>query len=320
MFKGFFIPKHNIQTSNLHLMKVLITGGSGLVGSELTRLLINEGYEVSWLSRTEGVKNGIMRYKWDYKNDFIDSKAFEGVTYIVHLAGAGVFEKRWSDAFKKEIADSRIKATELLVKKAAGFRSIKACICASAIGIYGNSYHTIPLDEKAELGKDFLAEVTKKWELATRKFEDIPVRTVQLRIGIVLSTEGGAFPTIMRPIKYFIGSPLGSGKQMISWIHITDVCKIILKSIQDESMTGVYNAVAPNPVSNKEFTHAVAQKIHKPIVLPHVPSFALELLLGKQKAASVIEGISVSSFKIQASGFEFSYSTLESALNDLVKK
>ncbi|WP_018343181.1 TIGR01777 family oxidoreductase [Cytophaga aurantiaca] len=300
-------------------MKVLITGGSGLVGSELTKLLINAGYEVVWLSRNSGVKKGITCYKWDYKNDYIDAKAFEDVTYVVHLAGAGVFEKRWSSEFKKEIADSRIKATELLVRKAAEFISIKAFICASAIGIYGNSYNTSPLGEDAILGNDFLADVTKKWEHTTSKFKDIG-RTIQLRIGIVLAKEGGAYPTMMMPIKYFVGSPLASGKQIISWIHILDVCRIILKSIEDDTMTGAYNVVAPNPVSNKEFTLAAAKKINKPILMPNVPSIALEILLGKQKAASVIQGIPVSSSKIEASGFEFSFPTLGSALDDLAKK
>jgi uncharacterized protein (TIGR01777 family) len=301
-------------------MKVLITGGSGLVGSELTKLLIHAGYEVVWLSRSSGVKNGITCYAWDYKSDFIDTKAFEGVTYIVHLAGAGVFDKRWSDAFKKEIIDSRVKATELLIKKASEFSSIKACICASAIGIYGNSYNTILLKEDAHLGDDFLANVTKEWELAISKFATTSIRTVELRIGIVLAKKGGALTSIVAPIKYFIGSPLASGKQIISWIHIQDLCNMILKSIQDDTMTGVYNAVAPNPVSNKEFTHLAAKIIKKPILLPHVPPVALQIILGKQKAASVIQGIAVSSSKIQSSGFEFSYSTIEKALNDLLKK
>jgi len=299
-------------------MKVLITGGSGLVGSELTKLLINAGYEVSWLSRNSGIKKGIKCYKWDYKSDFIDPKAFEDVTYIVHLAGAGVFEKRWSSEFRKEIIDSRVKSTELLVKKASEFPSIKACICASAIGIYGNSYNTILLNENANVGDDFLANVTKQWELAISKFNATNIRTVELRIGIVLAKEGGALPSIVTPIKYFIGSPLASGKQTISWIHIRDLCRMILKSIQDDTMTGVYNAVAPNPVSNKEFTKLVSKIINKPLFMPHVPAFALELILGKQKAASVIQGIVVSSSKIQSKGFEFTYPTLENALNDLL--
>lgn len=300
-------------------MKVLITGGSGLVGSELTKLLIHKGHEVVWLSRNSGVKNGITSYKWDYKNDFIDTKAFEGVSYIVHLAGAGVFEKRWSAAYKKEIADSRVKATELLIRKATEFPLIKACVCASAIGIYGNSYNTIPLNEDADLGDDFLADITKKWELAINQFKTTSIRTVKLRIGIVLAKEGGALPSIVTPIRYFIGSPLASGNQIISWIHIQDLCGMILKSIEDETMAGVYNAVGPNPVSNKVFTELAAKIINKPIFMPHVPSFALQLILGKQKSASVIQGIAVSSSKIQSSGFKFSYPTIESALNDLLK-
>lgn len=299
-------------------MKVLITGGSGLVGTQLTKLLIKNNYDVVWLGRKSGIQNGITCYKWDYKNEYIDLKAFDGVTHIVHLAGAGVFDARWSSSYKQEIINSRVLATELLIKASSAFTSIKTCICASAIGIYGNSFNTELLKEEAELGKDFLAEVTKKWEIATEGFDSKNIRKVNYRIGIVLAKEGGALQSIAKPIKYFIGSPLASGKQIISWIHIEDLCRMILKGLQDDTLTGIYNAVAPNPVSNGKFTEMIGKVIKRPLIMPHVPSFALKIILGSEKAASVIQGISVSSSKIETSGFDFKYPILEDALKDLL--
>ncbi|WP_299251779.1 TIGR01777 family oxidoreductase [uncultured Cytophaga sp.] len=300
-------------------MTVLITGGSGLVGSKLTQILLNKGYKVVWLSRNAGIKQGITCFKWDYKNNYIDRNAFEGVTHIVHLAGAGVFDHKWSTSYKKEITDSRIKATEVLIEAASAYQAIKTWVCASAIGIYGNSMNAAPQFETSSLGSDFLAEVTKKWEAATSKVNKTNARLVQIRIGIVLAKEGGALPSMITPINYFIGSPLASGKQIISWIHIEDLCSILTKGLEDETMLGVYNAVSPNPVSNETFTKIAGSIMNKPLFMPHVPKFVLETILGKERAASVVEGISVSSQKIEQTAFKFKFPNLKEALNDLLK-
>lgn len=299
-------------------MKILITGGSGMVGSQLTKILKNKGIEVVWLSRTAGSKNGIQSFKWDYKAKFIDTNAFDGITHLVHLAGAGVFDKRWSLSYKKEIYESRIKTTELLADYLPKMQQLKAVICGTAIGIYGNSLQTIPLEENANNGTDFLAKTTVDWEKAADLFEMSGIRTVKIRTGIVLAKDIGALPAIIQPIKSYIGSPLASGEQIISWIHLEDLCNIFVKAIEDERMAGSYNGVAPAPVSNKVFTVTAAKILKKPLILPNVPSLALNIILGKEKADSVIKGISVSASKIQQEGFIFKYPTIDTALNNLL--
>jgi len=299
-------------------MKILITGGSGLVGSKLTQMLTDKGIAVVWLGRKAGLKNGIVCYKWDYKTNYIDKKAFEGVTHVIHLAGAGVFDKRWSESYRKEIYDSRIKTTELLVQHISEIPQLKAFIGGSAIGIYGNSLQTTLLDETASSGNDFLAKVTVDWENVALAFELSNIRTVTIRIGIVLAKEGGALEAITKPIKLYIGSPLATGEQIISWIHIEDLCSIFIKAIEDENMKGVYNGVAPTPVSNKVFTKAAATILKKPLLLPNVPAFVLNVVLGNQKACSVVQGIPVSALKIQHAGLKFRYPTIESALSNLL--
>lgn len=299
-------------------MKILITGGSGLVGSRLTQILINKGVEVIWLSRTAGKKNGIVCFKWDYKTNYIDEKAFEGVTHLVHLAGAGVFDKRWSPSYKKEIYDSRIKTTQLLVRYLPKLAQLKAFVCGTAIGIYGNSLQSILLEEDAAHGSDFLAKTTEDWEKAADSNIQPLIRTVKIRTGIVLAKDAGALPAMVKPINFYIGSPLASGEQIISWIHLDDLCNIFVKAIEDESMSGAYNGVAPTPLSNKIFSKTIARVLNKPLIMPNVPAFALNILLGKEKAYSVVEGIPVSSTKIQKAGFTFIYSTLDKALNNLL--
>jgi uncharacterized protein (TIGR01777 family) len=307
------------EISNHNKPTVLITGGSGLVGSKLTQILLKGGYKVIWLSRVAGIKSGITCFKWDYKNNFIDPKVFEGVSHIVHLAGAGVFDHKWSNSYKKEIIDSRTKATEVLISAASAFPAIKTWVCASAIGIYGNSMDNKLHGETDSEGKDFLATVTKQWEHATSKVEPINARLVQIRIGIVLAKEGGALPSMVSPIKYFIGAPLASGRQMISWIHIEDLCSIITKGLEDPSMHGVYNAVAPNPISNEVFTKTAAEIMKKPLFMPNIPAFVLASILGKERSASVTQGIMVASLKIEQTGFKFKFTHLKEALIELLK-
>jgi uncharacterized protein (TIGR01777 family) len=299
-------------------MKVLITGGSGLIGTELTKLLKSREIEVVWLSRTPGIKNGITTYAWDYKKNFIDHAAFESVTHIVHLAGAGVFDKRWSSAYKKEIYDSRIRTTQLLVKATADINSIQAFICGTAIGVYGNSMNEVLLNENDSAGADFLARVTKDWELASKPLEERNIRTVKIRTGIVLAKQTGALPEMIKPIKLGIGSPLASGKQIISWIHIEDLCEIFTRAIIDPTIFGIFNGVAPHPVSNATFTKAAADILGKRLLFPNVPKFVMNMVLGKEKAASVVEGIAASASKIQKQGFVFKYPNIKEALTDLL--
>jgi len=300
-------------------MKVLITGGSGLVGTRLTQLLTDKGAEVVWLSRKAGIKNGIICYAWDYKKGTIDSRVFEGVTHIIHLAGAGVFDKAWSNSYRKEIEESRIETTRLLFKNVDLIKNLSAFICSSAIGWYGNTLEDKEKFETDPSATDFLATITQKWEQTADLFQDKGIRTVKIRIGIVLSDQGGAFPSMLVPVKLGFGSPIASGKQVISWIHIDDLCEIFIKALEDETMKGVFNAVAPNPVDNKEFMKLSASVLKKTFFMPNVPGIILRIILGNEKSMSVIKGIRVSSEKIQKQGYSFRFPDLKSALEDLIK-
>ncbi len=297
--------------------KVLITGGTGLVGQELTHLLLNEGYEVSYLTRNPDIKSDIPLYKWDIKEKYIDTKALE-VDYIVHLAGAGVGDKRWSKQRKKEIMNSRRDSTWLLFEMLSQTpNTVKAVVSASAIGYYGVN----KADEKYEddkPGKDFLAQVVVNWEKEVDKIETLGIRTVKLRTGVVLSDKGGALEKMAIPVQYFIGAPLGSGKQMMPWIHIHDLARMFLFAIQNEKLQGAYNAVGPKAVTNKELTNVLAKVLHRPLLLPNIPSFVLEALLGEM-ATIALEGVEVSNEKIISEGFQYQFPDLKEALQNLYK-
>jgi uncharacterized protein (TIGR01777 family) len=298
---------------------ILISGGTGLVGSRLTEMLIENGYTVSHLSRGSG-KGKVKTYKWDLSKGFMEEEAVKNADYIVNLAGAGVFDEKWSKSFKTEIIKSRTDAVELIAQKLkSSTHHIKAFICASAIGLYGDDTGDRIITEDEPAGKDFLSEVVSKWEAAADKIQVLGIRTVKIRIGIVLSDQGGALGKMAAPIAKGAGSPLGSGKQFVSWIHIDDVCGMIIKAIEDESMKGAYNGVAPNPVSNKALTEAIAAQFGKTIHLPNVPAFALKLLLGSEKAKVVLGGNRVSAEKIIRQGYQFKYPDLAPALQNLLK-
>jgi uncharacterized protein (TIGR01777 family) len=301
---------------------VLITGGTGLVGSRLTELLIEKGYTVSHLSRGKG-KGNVKTYQWDLKSGTIEEEALLKTDYIINLAGAGVFEKKWSNEFKKEIRESRIEAIELLADKIKILKliddhKIKAFISASAIGIYGAETGNNLIDETALPGNDFLSGVVKEWEEAAEKISALHIRTVMLRIGIVLSNSGGALGMMLSTINKGAGAALGTGQQFMSWIHIDDVCGIFIKALEDESMSGPYNAVAPEPVTNEVLTKAIAKKINKSILLPNVPAFVLKFMLGSEKAMVVLGGNKVSAEKVQKTGFIYKYPELEKALQNLL--
>ncbi len=295
--------------------KILITGGTGLVGSKLTSELRKKGHLVNILttSATTAEKEGY--YYWNIKDQYIDLNAFDGVEYIVHLAGAGVADKRWTEKRKKIILESRTKSTALLAERAKNHK-LKAFLSASAVGIYGFNTGDKWLDEESDQGNDFLAEVVQAWEHEVDGFEGIAKRVVKLRIGIVLSTEGGALKEMLPPFKWGVGSPLGSGKQWMSWIHIDDLVDMFVRGIEKD-LNGTYNAVGPSPVTNKEFSSLVAKTLGKPMWLPNVPSFILRLIFGELSQV-VLGGNRVKSKKIEKAGFTFKFKNLESALKDLL--
>jgi len=298
---------------------ILITGASGLIGSRLTERLLEQGYSVSHLGRT--TRSGRLRsFVWDVNQNQFDRAALEGVDTIVHLAGAGVADKRWTERRKQEILESRTKSTQLLfneLKK--GDHTVKTFVSASAIGYYGFESGNETLTENSAAGKDFLANVTRQWEDEANKIETLGIRLVKIRIGIVLSEKGGALKEMSRPIKLFAGSPLGSEHQYMSWIHLDDLCRIFMMAIDDERLRGPYNGTGPYAVTNRELTQAIAKALHKPLILPAVPAFVLKLLLGEMSDI-VLQGSVVSSKKIQQAGFKFQFTTLEEALHDLLKR
>jgi uncharacterized protein len=296
---------------------VLITGASGLVGARLTEMLLAKGYAVRHLGRKRKKDNNVETFTWDIHKRAIEKEAFENVDAVVHLAGAGVADKKWTAERKKEIIDSRVQSAQLIFETLKNSRvRPRAFISASAIGYYGTDDGSHLFVEANPSGHDFLSEVTRLWEQSADRFSDLGMRVVKIRIGVVLSDKGGALQPMAKTVKAFIGSPLGSGKQYMSWIHIDDLCQTFVDAIANESMKGAYNCVAPEPVTNKRFMEAVGKALGRPVVLPKVPPFVLKMLLGEMSTI-VLDGSRVSSAKLQETGFRFKFPQLEEALANL---
>ena len=301
------------------LSTVLITGGTGFIGGHLTKLLQSKGFNVTHLSRTVSGREKIKTYLWTPDQNFIEEGALEQADYIIHLAGAGIADKRWTKERKKLIIESRVKTAEILLNKISKINgNIKAFVSASAVGYYGTATSEKIFTEEDPPGEDFTAQVCIKWEQAADQFSMLGIRTVKLRTAIVLGPDGGALSKLVMPVKYFLGAPLGSGKQYFPWIHINDLCNIYLKAILDETMQGAYNAVAPQHITNGDLIKAIAKILGKPLILPNLPSFVLKLALGEMGDA-VLNGSRISSEKIVKTGFTFQYPSITSALQDCLK-
>jgi len=298
---------------------VLITGGTGLVGQYLSELLADKGYKVIHLSRRQNLKAKFPAYSWDVDRQYIDKEAITQADYIVHLAGANVADSLWTAKRKQTILDSRTKTTALLVDKLKEFgKKPEAIIAASAIGLYGSQGDKV-LVEQEEIGEGFLTEVCKVWEEGTKPFSDMGIRVVTLRIGIVLSTQGGALVPMLPSYKVRTGIYFGNGEQYYSWIHIEDVCRICVESIEDKSREGVYNVVAPNPVTNKVLAESIAEaKGIKALVMP-MPAFAVRLGMGEMSDI-VLWSQRVKPQRIKETGFEFKFKEVVPALKDLFER
>ena len=302
---------------------ICITGGTGMVGKRLISHLTEAGFDVIILTRNPSLKSGTgkIRYAgWDPENQTLDAAAIAESDYIIHLAGAGVAEKRWTEKRKQEIRDSRVNSGALLVKtlKETQHR-VKAVISASAIGWYGPD-NGIIFDENAPAAPDFLGDTCRQWEASVDPLTAMGIRLVKLRIGIVLSTAGGALAEFMKPIRMGIAGVLGDGKQMISWIHIDDLCRMFVYAIKQEQMQGTYNAVAPKPVSNRTLTLQLAQVMKGSFFIPmHVPAWVLRIVLGEM-SIEVLKSCTASAEKIKNAGFVFQYPGIDAALQALVDK
>jgi uncharacterized protein len=312
--------------NKLNMQTVLIAGGTGLIGKALSKHLINNNYKVIVLSRKVVAGGGgvigdsISFAKWDVKKQQIDGLALQQADYIINLAGAGVMDKKWTAAYKKEIVSSRVDSAKLIADSLKNnVNKVKAVINASAIGWYKAGTHTHTEDEAAD-DDNFLGQTCRLWEESIEPVRILGKRVVKLRIGIVLTREGGALKEFISPLKFGVAAILGSGRQIISWVHIQDLCRLFLFAIENEQMQGVYNAVAPAPVSNKTLTITLANKINPTFYLPlPVPAFILKLLLGK-RSIEILKSAAVSSKKVEAAGFNFQFENIERALGDFVKK
>jgi uncharacterized protein len=299
--------------------KILITGASGLIGKKLTERLLARGHEVSHLGRRKGTGK-VRSFTWDVHRHFIQNGALEGVDTIVHLAGAGIADKPWTESRKREILESRTLSSRLLYEALKNTdHKVKTFVSASAIGYYGFEDENRMLTENDGPGSDYLAHVVRKWEEEVDEIAGLGLRVVKIRVGIVLSREGGALPEIAKPVRLYAGAPLGSGNQHLSWIHVDDLCSAFVMATEDERFNGAYNGVGPYPVTNKELTRAIGRTLNKPVILPAVPGFILRMLFGEM-ADLVLRGSKVSSQKLLSMGFEYRFNTLEDALQDLLVK
>ncbi|WP_343668532.1 TIGR01777 family oxidoreductase [Chitinophaga sp.] len=303
---------------------VLITGGTGLVGRALTRLLTEVGYKVIILSRKTDLpaENGLVTYAhWDVQRQTIDEAALSQADYIIHLAGANVADKRWTAARKKEILDSRTQSTELLFNALSRTANkVKKFISASATGYYGPYKGGEPFTENDPPIDDYLSTTCVAWENAVLKMQSLQKKVLIFRTGIALSPEGGALKEFYKPLKFGFATILGNGEQVVSWIHIHDLVRLYLSGIVNPDLEGIYNAVAPNPVKHKELVMTMAQVARGKSFIPvYVPAFALKLALGEM-SIEVLKSVNVSAAKISNTGFVFSYPDIRSAMENFFKQ
>ena len=300
---------------------VLISGGSGFIGRHFTDLLIRNGYTVSILSRSEKQnQKDIFYYKWDVAKQFIEEESVLKADYIIHLAGENIADKRWTVKRKAAIIDSREKSSQLLymvLKK--HHKKVDAFISASAVGFYGAVNGAEICTENDAPANDFLGYACQKWEDSIDFIENLNIRTVKIRTGLVMGKNDGFLKKLIPLFKYRLGSALGSGKQYMPWIHVDDLCGIYYQAIIKEEMSGAYNAAVCDNTTNSVFSKTLARIFGYSIWLPNVPAFVLKMALGEMSKI-VLTGRRVSSDKIEQTGFKFKYKNLEVALKDCLAK
>jgi uncharacterized protein (TIGR01777 family) len=301
---------------------ILITGGTGLIGPALTRLLLERGYQVIILSRRKGDGRSPEWARWDPESGYIDPEAIRRADYIIHLAGAGVADRRWSAARKKVIVESRTRSSALLARALKEIpNKVAAVISASAIGWYGPDPvipNPQPFEETAPANDDFLGETCRLWEEAIHPVTGAGKRLVIIRTGIVLSGKGGALAEFRKPVRLGVAAILGSGRQVISWIHVDDLCRLYLAAIEQKEWSGVFNGVAPQPVDNRTLMLALGRRLKGRYFVPvYIPSFFLKLALGEM-SIEVLKSTTVSAKRTREQGFQFLYPSIDSALDALL--
>lgn len=303
-------------------MKILICGATGLIGTELVALCLKKNHSIHYLTTRKEKIETSENYKgfyWNPEKGEIDTNCFEGVEVIINLSGASI-AKRWTKAYKEEVINSRTTTATLLHTSVQSLsnHSIKQYISASGIGIYKSSLTEYYTEEAVEKDNGFLGKVVMAWEAQAAKFSELNIKVGIVRIGLVLAKKGGALVEMAKPIKYGVGSAVGSGKQWQSWIHVTDIARLFMH-VLEHTLEGVYNGVAPNPVTNKALTKEIAKKLKRPLFMPNVPETLLKTILGEMYVL-LISSQHVSSEKIQAAGFTYTYPELEAALKNIFGK
>ncbi|WP_372938637.1 TIGR01777 family oxidoreductase [Seonamhaeicola sp.] len=300
-------------------MRILITGATGLVGQQIVKSCHRDNIAVNYLTTSKlKIKNedNYKGFYWNIKTQEIDSNCFKNVDAIIHLAGATV-SKRWTPEYKEKIISSRVKSAQLLINALKGeSHSIKQIVSASGISIYPDSLVNYYGESFKDLNKSFLGDVVKAWENSVEAFKTVNVAVSKIRIGLVLAKDGGALPQMVKPIKYGVGAAFGSGKQWQSWIHIQDLADMFLYILKN-GLIGVYNGVAPNPVTNKELTKTIAKVVKRPLILPNIPRFLMKIMMGEMHVL-LFDSQRVSSKKIEDKGFYFKYHHLKPTLEDIL--
>lgn len=302
-------------------MRVIISGGTGLIGRSLSVALMADGHEVTVLSRspveTLNMPDGVLSYRWNAQSAEGWGHLVDGADAIINLAGAGIGDKRWSKKRKEEIRRSRLQAGSAILEAVqAAKEKPGVLIQASAVGYYGHQENDMEITEDMPHGDGFLAGVCVDWELSTAPVERMGVRRPVIRTGVVLSRNGGAFPRLAKPFKFFVGGKLGSGEQWMPWIHIDDEVRAIQFLLKDGGASGPFNLCAPNPVRNREAARILGQAMGRPSALP-APAFALKALLGEM-AEIVLSGQRAVPARLLDRGFAFKHPELEDALRDLL--
>lgn len=298
-------------------MRILISGASGLIGGALSKAFADDDHEVFTLVRQE-LSDSHAIY-WKPSENRIDSSTLEGFDVVIHLGGANLANGRWTESRKQVLVDSRVRSTTLLAESIAGLtQKPNVFICASAIGYYG-SRGAEELTEQSRRGEGFLADLTAQWEDAAQPAARAGIRTVNLRLGMVLAAEGGALAQMLTPFRLGIGGKLGSGEQYWSWVTLEDVVGLVKFAIETQQLSGPVNVVAPLPLTNKEFTRTLGNVLHRPTILP-APAFGLKLLLGEMAEEAILASQRVVPKKLQDFGYAFTHSDLASALRDLLNR
>lgn len=296
---------------------ILITGGTGLLGTRLSHFLNDMGYQIRHLSRKENLTAKYPAYYWNPDKGEINNNALQNIDGIIHLAGANLADERWTENVKKKLINSRVESTNLLAKTLEQTNAKPSVFVAcSAVGFYGNQDNKI-LTENSPAGNDFMSEICVKWEQSALAIRQQGIRTPIIRVGVVLSSNGGAFAEMKKSYPLHVGAYFGNGQQYYPWIHLDDICQIFIKSLEDSSMNATYNGCAPTPITNKELARAISDAYQQKTLLTPVPKFALKLMMGEMSSIVLNSTRAIPEALINK-GFEFQHPEPISAIKHLI--